>query len=615
MVEPAARCGAPAAAIASSAETGTIFKPRANASPCMEAMPTRRPVNEPGPATTASRSTVSSADAGRRERARDVRRQPLAVRRGGVAGQFDQNLLVVEHRRAAGARGGVDGENAQETSGTFCLRCYTPALRHSHASRGHVFSSAVIPAGATPAMRQFFEAKRQYRDAILFFRMGDFYEMFYEDALTAARALELTLTSRAKDASGGAIPMCGVPYHAGDAYIARLVRKGFRVAICEQMEDPKKAKGIVRREVVRVVSPGTLTDAGYLDAREPAFLMAIAPVSPGPGYGAALLDLSTGEFTTAEYAGPDARQALLDELAVLRPREIVAPSDFADAAAMVETLRLTASVTTVEPWTFDSEAARRALLAQLQTQSLFGFGLEGHDAAVSAAGALVQYLRDTQKVDLAHIREISYRAGADYLIVDPTTLRNLNVIESADGGTLRVAAARDRSHGDVDGRPAAAHLAAQAAAVARAHPGSPRRRRGVRVPHAPSAPRCRTRCARVHDMERLVARAALGTAGPRDLVALRQSLAAVPRVRLLVSELRAPLIGSLAAGLDDLADLRQQLEATLRRRAAGAGARRRRDSRRRRRRSSTSCATSAARASGASPRWRRPSAPGPASTR
>src|SRR6476469_6960056 len=187
------------------------------------------------------------------------------------------------------------------------------------------------PAGATPAMRQYFDAKRQYRDALVFFRMGDFYEMFYEDALTAARALELTLTSRSKDASGGAIPMCGVPFHAADGYIARLVRKGFRVAVVEQVEDPKKAKGLVRREVVRVVSPGTLTDAGYLDAREPAFLMAIAPVAPGPGYGAALLDLSTGEFTTAEYAGPDARQALLDELAVLRPREIVAPSDFADA--------------------------------------------------------------------------------------------------------------------------------------------------------------------------------------------------------------------------------------------------------------------------------------------
>ena len=139
------------------------------------------------------------------------------------------------------------------------------------------------PAGATPAMRQYFEAKRQYRDAIVFFRMGDFYEMFYEDALTAARALELTLTSRSKDSSGGAIPMCGVPYHAADSYIARLVKKGFRVAICEQMEDPKKAKGLVRREVVRVVSPGTLTDAGYLDAREPAFLDGDLPDVAGPG--------------------------------------------------------------------------------------------------------------------------------------------------------------------------------------------------------------------------------------------------------------------------------------------------------------------------------------------
>ncbi len=155
-------------------------------------------------------------------------------------------------------------------------------------------------------MRQYFDAKRQYRDAILFFRMGDFYEMFYEDALTAARALELTLTSRSKDATGGAIPMCGVPHHAADTYIARLVKKGFRVAVCEQIEDPRKAKGVVKREVVRVLSPGTLTDAGYLEAREPAFLMALAPTigdSDGLTYGAALLDLSTGEFTTADYSG------------------------------------------------------------------------------------------------------------------------------------------------------------------------------------------------------------------------------------------------------------------------------------------------------------------------
>src|SRR5262249_49952764 len=186
-----------------------------------------------------------------------------------------------------------------------------------------------MPATATPAMRQYLDAKQQHRDAILLFRMGDFYEMFYEDALVAARTLEITLTSRSKDANGGGIPMCGVPFHAVDGYIARLVKRGFRVAICDQVEDPRKAKGVVKREVVRVVSPGTLTDANYLDAREPAFLMAVYPAagakSAAPVIGAALLDLSTGEFSAAEYPGDGGLQTLADELAVLRPREIVLP--------------------------------------------------------------------------------------------------------------------------------------------------------------------------------------------------------------------------------------------------------------------------------------------------
>src|SRR5712691_3441168 len=177
---------------------------------------------------------------------------------------------------------------------------------------------------ATPAMRQYLDAKQLYRDAILLFRMGDFYEMFYEDALVAARALELTLTSRSKDGQGASIPMCGVPHHAVDSYLARLVKKGFRVAICDQVEDPRKAKGLVKREIVRVVSPGTLTDAQYLDAREPAFLLSITPGARSPKpeasertesvWGVALLDLSTGEFSCAEYAGKDGLQALADEI-------------------------------------------------------------------------------------------------------------------------------------------------------------------------------------------------------------------------------------------------------------------------------------------------------------
>ena len=411
-------------------------------------------------------------------------------------------------------------------------------------------------------MRQYFEAKRQYRDAIVFFRMGDFYEMFYEDALTAARALELTLTSRSKDATGGAIPMCGVPFHAVDGYIARLVRKGFRVAVVEQVEDPKKAKGLVRREVVRVVSPGTLTDAGYLDAREPAFLLALAPMHPGPGFGAALLDLSTGEFTAAEYAGDEGRAALSDELAVLRPREVLAPAGFEAAAAVLTEARHDARLTSAEPWTFDYESARRTLLAQLNAQSLQGFGLDDRPAAVAAAGALVQYLRDTQKADLAHVRDIAFRTGIDCLLVDPTTLKNLEVIEASEGGrTGSLLHEIDRSVTAMGGRLLRSWLLRPLVALERIQD----RLDAVEDFAFRSTARAKLRDTfkTVHDIERLVGRAALGTAGPRDLVSLRQSIAAVPRVRLVLDEFQAPLVKSLVAELDDLADIRDALDATL----------------------------------------------------
>jgi DNA mismatch repair protein MutS len=417
------------------------------------------------------------------------------------------------------------------------------------------------PSGATPAMRQYFDAKRQYRDAILFFRMGDFYEMFYEDALTAARALELTLTSRSKDSSGGAIPMCGVPHHAADGYIARLVRKGFRVAICEQMEDPKKAKGVVRRAVVRVVSPGTLTDAGYLDARETSFLMSIVPAESS-GFGVALLDVSTGEFTAAEIVGSESRQALRDELTVLRPREILLPADCEEVASLIASLRIPARVTRLDEWTFQRDSARRTLVEQLQTQSLQGFGLEAHAAAVSAAGGLVHYLRDTQKGDLAHVRSISYRTGADYLHVDPTTLKNLEIVEASDGGRsgslLHVI---DRTVTSMGGRLLRGWLLRPLLSLERIHD----RLDAVEEFAFRSTERAKMRelFKSVQDIERLVGRAALGIAGPRDLVSLRQSIAVVPRLRMLLDDLQAPLVRSLAAELDDLADVRTLLEDTL----------------------------------------------------
>jgi DNA mismatch repair protein MutS len=355
--------------------------------------------------------------------------------------------------------------------------------------------------------------------------------------------------------------MCGVPFHAADSYIARLVRKGFRVAVVEQVEDPKKAKGLVRREVVRVVSPGTLTDAGYLDAREPAFLLALAP-SDDRRVGAALLDLSTGEFTTAEYGGAEGRDALVQELATMRPREVLAPAGFDDAAAILAAARVDARVTAAEPWTFQHESARDVLLTQLRAQTLQGFGLQDRPAAVSAAGALVQYLRDTQKAELAHVRDVTFRTGADCLLVDATTLRNLEVFEASDGGrTGSLLHELDRTITPMGGRLLRAWLVRPLVSLERIQD----RLDAVEdfAFRGTARAKLRDTLKSVHDIERLVARAALGTAGPRDLVSLRQSIAAIPRVRLILDEFQAPLVRSLVAELDDLTDVRDDLDRTL----------------------------------------------------
>ncbi len=409
-------------------------------------------------------------------------------------------------------------------------------------------------------MRQYLDAKQQHRDAILLFRMGDFYEMFYEDALVAARALELTLTSRSKDANGGGIPMCGVPFHAVDGYIARLVKKGFRVAICDQVEDPRKAKGIVKREVVRVVSPGTLTDVNYLDAREPAFIMAIAPQATQ--LGVALIDLSTGEFTAAEYAGADGLQALVDELAVLRPREIVAPTSENGSRLPHAIGTLGVPLTSIDEWAFDRESARRTLLTQLQVGGLEGFGLDGHPAAIAAAGGLVHHLRGTQKVDLAHVRSISYRQRADTLLIDPTTLKHLEIIEGSDGGRDgSLLDELDRTMTSIGSRLLRSWVLRPLVSL------EPIRDRLDAVEElafrTTDRGKFRDAVKAVQDLERLVARAALGTAGPRDLVGLKCSLTVVPRVRAVLAELQAPLVRSVLAGLDDLADVRTLIESTL----------------------------------------------------
>jgi DNA mismatch repair protein MutS len=412
-------------------------------------------------------------------------------------------------------------------------------------------------------MRQYLDAKRQHRDAIVFFRMGDFYEMFYEDALVAARALDLTLTSRSKDAGGNGIPMCGVPFHAVDGYLAKLVKKGFRVAICEQVEDPKKAKGLVRREVIRVVSPGTLTDATYLDARQPAYLLSIVAADLKVRlYGVALLDLSTGEFTATEYKGDEGLQALADEIATLRPREIIVAAESDITTQLPEITRLQVPISSAEAWSFEPEAARRTLLDQLKTHGLDGFGLDGHVAAVQAAGGLVAYLRDTQKAELAHVRGVTYKTTADCLLIDPTTLKHLEVLTGSDGGPQgSLLNEIDRTVTSMGGRLLRSWLLRPLISLDRI------RDRLDAVEElafrATDRGRFREVLKTVHDVERLVGRIALGTAGPRDLVALRMSIAAIPRLRLMLDEVQAPLLRSLLAELDDLADIRDLIERTL----------------------------------------------------
>ncbi len=247
----------------------------------------------------------------------------------------------------------------------------------------------------TPLMQQYQGIKSKYPHALLLFRLGDFYELFYEDAIVAARELQITLTSRNRE-KGQPIPMCGVPYHAADGYIARLIRAGFKIAICDQMELPGPGKKIVRREVVRVITPGTATDSAVLDARENNFLAAVAKDISGTAIGMAYVDLSTGEFQATEFEGVGSADALRDELQILRPREtLLARPQQLFETAKTSLLDGTGGVESrLDDWIFGFDYAERVLREQFGVAELTGFGLDGHPLALCAAGAIIHYLRE-----------------------------------------------------------------------------------------------------------------------------------------------------------------------------------------------------------------------------
>ncbi len=292
---------------------------------------------------------------------------------------------------------------------------------------------------STPLMRQYAAIKKEHPSALLFFRLGDFYELFFDDAVLAASELQITLTSRNKE-KGIAIPMCGVPYHAAEGYIAKLIRKGFKVAICEQVEDPRVAKKLVRREVTRVVTPGTAADSS-LSSEENNFLAAVAQTGERVGFAA--LDLSTGEFRATEFQGEDAAKRIQEELQQLRPKEVLYASSAplfegsnvarAPSPAKVSTTSGYAE-TPLDDWIFAPDHAIPLLENHFGVLSLEGFGLAGKPAAAAAAGAILYYVRSTQRGTLSHVDRIGFYERQNCLVLDAVTVRNLELIEPLFAG-------------------------------------------------------------------------------------------------------------------------------------------------------------------------------------
>ena len=437
----------------------------------------------------------------------------------------------------------------------------------------------------TPVMRQYRAAKDAHPDALLFFRLGDFYELFYEDAVIASRELQLTLTSRDKSKS---VPMCGVPYHSAGTYLQRLLRKGFRVALCEQMEDPKATKTIVRREVTRVLTPGTAVDA-TLDASESQWLASISGSGKdsAAAVGVAALDLSTGEFRATEFAGPSAWALALDELSRMRPAEVVYARGSAGFGTTSQSVRqgvlrdtvteskeeptqldISGARTEVEDWAFTEDYALPLLRQQLRVHSLDGMGLAHHHAAAVAAGAIVHYLRATKQGALAHLDTLRYYERNDALELDAVSVRNLELVEplfSSEGPQTTLFWTLDACCTPMGKRLLRAQLLRPMQSVDAIN------QRLDAVNEAVASLRHREGLRRsmdgILDLERLLGRVSLETAGPREVVALGKTLARLPGLRSAVSEFVNASPNSrwaeLATNLDTLDDLNELIARTL----------------------------------------------------
>lgn len=405
-------------------------------------------------------------------------------------------------------------------------------------------------------MTHYLETKKQYPDCILFYRLGDFYEMFFEDALTASRELEITLTGKECGLEERA-PMCGVPYHAVDSYLYKLVQKGYKVAIAEQMEDPKLAKGLVKREVIRVVTPGTITSSQALDERKNNFLMGIVYI--GDIFGVSICDITTGDYLVTEVEG---ERSLLDEIFKFTPSEIICNEAFYMSSVDLEDLknRYHVAISSLDNHYFSDDSCRKVLKEHFKVNSLDGLGLGDYDAGVIAAGAVMEYLYQTQKTSLSHIVTITPYTTGQFMVIDTSTRRNLELVE-----TLREKQRRGSLLWVLDKTKTAmgARLMRNFIEQPLIHKSEILARQNaieeLNMSYI-SREELREYLNPVYDLERLIGRISYRSANPRDLIAFRNSLEMLPHIKQILGEFNSPLMKGIWEDLDPLEDLWQLIE-------------------------------------------------------
>lgn len=418
----------------------------------------------------------------------------------------------------------------------------------------------------TPMLRQYHEIKKQHPGTLLFFRLGDFYELFFDDAVLASRVMEITLTARHKE-TGSPVPMCGIPYHAAAGYIAKLVRKGYRVAICDQTEEASATKKIVKREVVRIVTPGTALESQLLESKQNNFLAAIC--GAGEGMGLAVIDLSTGEFLCTEFRGETAFERIKEQLEIFAPKEVLHPKSLAsllspklqsagqnNLSEVDSSLasRYDSTYSALDDWLFGFEYAEGLLTTNLNVASLDGFGLAKKNYAVSAAGAALYYVNDTQRSHASHITEITYFEPTEYLVLDATTITNLELVEATDGkndhsllgvldSTTTGMGARLLRQWILRPSVKLAEIEIRLDAVEEFKIASIRRDQIRNI---------LTSCT---DFERMAGKITLSRITPREMKALENSIALLPALQNLLQESKSSLLQTLHENFDSLSDL------------------------------------------------------------